>query len=419
MRIHFINKLTSIILVFSFVLPTVAGVALAYPREAKAAVPITVVIDPIQAAGNVLADFGNAILGSLELKEYILDALMWAFVKFIIHEISTSLITWINSGFRGDPLYIGNLEFFFYDVCAETLDSFMGDFMAQPIPNFAKSVIARGVAQTNPCAAVLGESADFILPTLAESIVNILYNDLQRATWQTLTQFLNSRNNFYGQQRMAEYELARREMIKANVRDEQLDFGSGFLQFEQCTQIDDPSYSAVMGTSFEYCQNLTPGAIVEDHLAEVLGDDVRTLEIADEIDEIIAALVQQLISQAFGGVMGLFGVGAPGGYNPPRPVSPLRPTNPGVTGGSGTRPPTPMGDLILLAAPEIVPPGGTSTISWSADALLCRVSGGWSGPRGSFGSERVGPLSASQTYSMSCTMNDGSLQTLSILVTVR
>lgn len=409
MQNHFTQKCASLVLIVGFVMPFVFGVLFTNPRSTHAAVPTAVVIDPIQA-------IANGILASLEIKEFALDAIAWALVKYVIQQISHSLISWINSGFRGDPLYLGNMEFFFYDVCAETLDSFMGDFAVQPIPSIAKSIIMRGVAQTNPCAAILGESAEFILPTLAESIINTMYSDLRRATWQTFTQFTNSRNNFYGQQRMAEYELARREAIKSSVRNEQLDWGSGFLQFEKCTQIDDPSYSAVMGTTFEYCQNLTPGAVVEDHLAEVLGDDVRTLELADEIDEILAALIQQLISQVFGGVMGLFGVNAPGGYN----FTPTRLPPPSMPGGS--RP----GEVTLRASPTEVSSGQSVILSWSTAssfgaATSCRASGGeWDGELPGTGSRTVMPTLPSQEFGIDCIFPETSTTyTASVTVTVR
>lgn len=60
-------------------------------------------------------------------------------------------------------------------------------------------------------------------------------------------------------------------------------------------------------------QNTTPGKIIESRLADVLGQDVRTLGVADEFDEIISALINQLLTNLLGGTSGLSGGGGSGG----------------------------------------------------------------------------------------------------------
>jgi hypothetical protein len=46
----------------------------------------------------------------------------------------------------------------------------------------------------------------------------------------------------------------------------------------------------------------------------------------------------------------------------------------------------------------------TSTLRWSVSgATSCEATRGWTGPRATFGSETVGPISVSTRYDLTCT----------------
>ena len=59
---------------------------------------------------------------------------------------------------------------------------------------------------------------------------------------------------------------------------------------------------------------------------------------------------------------------------------------------------------VQLGADQLaVPAGGTATLSWqSTDAESCTAGGGWSGERPRSGTESVGPIDRSTTFSLSC-----------------
>ncbi|MEJ2088952.1 MAG: hypothetical protein P8Y69_10885, partial [Gammaproteobacteria bacterium] len=66
--------------------------------------------------------------------------------------------------------------------------------------------------------------------------------------------------------------------------------------------------------------------------------------------------------------------------------------------------------LSFTASDTVVDPGGSVTLNWSAtDVTGCSASGGWSGARGASGSELVGPIDASTTFSLSCTGPGGNV----------
>jgi hypothetical protein len=71
-------------------------------------------------------------------------------------------------------------------------------------------------------------------------------------------------------------------------------------------------------------------------------------------------------------------------------------------------PPAPP-TLTLKATPASVAAGGASSLSWSSYAAdQCTASGAWSGPRLTSGTESTGSLSASKTFTISCTGPGGS-----------
>ncbi len=51
----------------------------------------------------------------------------------------------------------------------------------------------------------------------------------------------------------------------------------------------------------------------------------------------------------------------------------------------------------------MVPSGGSTMLSWnSSGADLCEATGGWTGEKSVSGSETVGPIDASTTFTLSC-----------------
>jgi hypothetical protein len=75
--------------------------------------------------------------------------------------------------------------------------------------------------------------------------------------------------------------------------------------------------------------------------------------------------------------------------------------------------PAPQPTVQLRADRDAVVTGESTGLTWSAtDADSCSASGGWSGSRSLSGSETVGPLTASATFSLNCSGPGGSAMTM-------
>lgn len=78
--------------------------------------------------------------------------------------------------------------------------------------------------------------------------------------------------------------------------------------------------------------------------------------------------------------------------------------------GSTVPTPPPVAPVTTITAnPTSVAVGGSATLTWSAsNAASCAASGAWSGSKATSGTQSVGPLSTSSTFSLSCTGAGGS-----------
>src|SRR5688572_26995168 len=87
-------------------------------------------------------------------------------------------------------------------------------------------------------------------------------------------------------------------------------------------------------------------------------------------------------------------------------------------GGGGGGGNTPAPTVQLQAEPSNIISGGTATLTWSSTgADGCAASGGWSGAKLVSGSEDVGPLTTSTTYSLQCN-GQGGTDSASATVTI-
>src|SRR3989344_5557135 len=65
----------------------------------------------------------------------------------------------------------------------------------------------------------------------------------------------------------------------------------------------------------------------------------------------------------------------------------------------------PVANINLTASPQAITPGDTSTLNWDTSNIIsgsCVASGGWSGTQSDSGSQGVGPLNVTTTFTLTC-----------------
>ena len=224
-----------------------------------------------------------------------LDFAASTMAKILISRLTDSIVGWIDSGFQGQPAFVGDPASFLTDVADSVAGEFIEgsalDFMCEPFElqiRLALDYKYRSTFEDSSCrlSEVLNNLENFADFTEG--------GNFSRGGWDGWFQVIQPQNNPYGAYINAEAELGARIAGRQNIELLQLDWGSGFLSFQECL---DP-----VGAPLSKCKNKgpikTPGTVIESGLSDALGTEISELELADSFDRILAALLNQLVSRA-------------------------------------------------------------------------------------------------------------------------
>lgn len=236
-------------------------------------------------------------------KETIFDQLAYMAAKIMLQSVTNSVVTWINSGFEGSPAFITDPESFFTDVADQVAGNFIAGtelgFICEPFNirlalnlNYSSSY-----RQTNYCRL-----SDVI--SNVEGFTAFTSGDFTKGGWNSwfeITQ--NPSSNPLGAYIGAKFELDRRIANKLGIEQEKLNWGDGFLSWSDCVKYGPPGVDADGQPTEPECEKRgpikTPGSVISEQLNITIGSGQRQLEIADEINEIVGALMGQLVQTVF------------------------------------------------------------------------------------------------------------------------
>jgi hypothetical protein len=267
---------------------------------------------------------------SQELKECILDPLMIMIAKSLIRQLTTSIVDWINSGFEGSPSFIQDPAGFFTDIADETLGEFINGtdlgFLCEPFRLDIRIALAQSYRPYR-------QRATCTLSQIADNVSGFIEGNNSGGSWdQWLAMTIEPQNNPYGAFLQAQNEVEVRILGRKSINLAKLEWGNGFLSWEKCTDSEETyhakreaeQYADAEAGSAEAvyaqeivsksvnkaqdCKIMTPGKVIQGQLDNTLSGPLRELELADEFDEIVGALVNQLTKQIFSAAGGLLGV---------------------------------------------------------------------------------------------------------------
>ncbi|MCW9054945.1 MAG: hypothetical protein OQJ98_03145 [Candidatus Pacebacteria bacterium] len=251
----------------------------------------------------------TANTGTIKNKDCILDGLTTVIREVLISSITRSIVNWINNGFDGEPAFVSDLEGFMLDVADQVVGRYIEGselaFLCSPFKIDVKIALALDYYSS---------ARDKAACTLTGAIENVqdAFDDFSNQSawdaWFDLT--INPNNNALGS------FLGARQSLRLAIAEEQnrqisiLNWGNGFKSYEICDQPTDaqgsgaPVISGGIGNTRINCRIATPGVVINEQLSNTLGSGFRQLELADEINEIIGALLGQLAQQTLGGLQG-------------------------------------------------------------------------------------------------------------------
>lgn len=281
--------------------------------------------ESVIVAGGPGTEFEFLMLGeaiSLNTKEFTLDGLALMVARIAIDVMTESIVNWINSGFDGNPTFVDNLGGYLTDVADASAGAFIQElglgFICSPFQLDVQ------IAVTLDYYAPYRDRARCTLTDVTDNIEGFLggnFKDGGWRAWYALT--ANPNNNPYGAYIAAQRELAIRVRNAQGEQLNLLNFGNGFISIQECDGVGADSSSTdlansgplggfgtaaqaqqaggvAVGTQARTCRITTPGAVIERELGNVLGTNIRQLELADEINEVVGALVGQLLTQVLG-----------------------------------------------------------------------------------------------------------------------
>ncbi len=247
--------------------------------------------------------------GNLFTKENLLDGIAWAVAKQMVSNITRSLINWINSGFQGSPAFVTDFKQMLLDaldqVAGEYIRSLggLGEFICSPFQLDVQGALAINYASARSGNPTGPDENMCTLTGIGSNIENFLSGTAENwGQWFQVTS--NPQNLPYGAYLAAEASLNVRLKNEAGQEIEVASWGNGFLSKKVC--------QAVEGTTREDCKITTPGQVISEALTFQLSTGPRTLIEADEINELIGALLNQLVLQAVQGLNGLLGLSESG-----------------------------------------------------------------------------------------------------------
>jgi hypothetical protein len=224
--------------------------------------------------------------------------------KSIISTFTTSIVQWINSGFNGSPMFIEDPAKFFTGMADRVAGNFIEGtdlgFLCQPFK--LDVLLALNLNYSYSFRDRIGCTITDIINNTEGAIDGVAADlkYLSAGNWLRMTQ--NPQNNIYGSHFMATIELESVLAFERESKQNELNQGGGFLSSRDCIQSDIETMECK-----EWGPIKTPGKVIEGQLSQALGTTVTELQIADEFDEIINALLNQAMQKIVTSAAGLAG----------------------------------------------------------------------------------------------------------------
>jgi hypothetical protein len=264
----------------------------------------------VQSAQSIMQ---TGLQQSLNIKEYTLDPIAWGLANMALQQMIRSTTQWVNSGFQGSPAFVTDINGFLTDIA----DKAAGNFIYGSSLNALCSPFKLNIQLALDLQFQRSRNfkAKCTLTGVIKNLDGFLKGDFAGGGGWDAFYDLTVNNDFNPYGAYNDAQVGMYASIR-NARGQELkllDFGSGFLTMKNCK----PSYSNSVdgpdsGSSGRYvserCTNTTPGVVIQDQLNKQLGYGGDKLVAADEIDELIGAVLGQLTKQVLGGVGGLLGV---------------------------------------------------------------------------------------------------------------
>jgi len=229
---------------------------------------------------------------SLQIKEWVADPVAYIAANFAIEASVNDVVNWARMGFDGNPAFITDFERFLLDVEDMTATDFGNEILGLATCDFSPDFNRKlsNAIKLNTRNNYQNKFADQIdctdfQNTIAGGSVQLFANDFRQGGWSAWQEaFSDPTNDPYGVAAISMDENATRLGEQKNKEEQQAAWGRGFLSSTDAGGIK------------------TPGSVIEQQVNSALSSGLRRLENADEITEIIAGLLMNVLQNSLSDV---------------------------------------------------------------------------------------------------------------------
>lgn len=288
-----------------------------------------VVLVPVNESGQnalnssvkTFAETGTAVglfgIGTIVLPSW--NSIAYCVVNAMITYVANSTIAWVQGGFEGNPSFVTNPEEFFKDLANLEASAFLQElaygatglnicepFRVQIVLTIARDYVGnqQGYGGNNGYSrGGFGGSGGNVgyggcsLDDIEGNLEGFLRGDFTRGGWDSWFQISQiDTNNPYATYFNLRSQLDGSIARKQNLATVELDWGKGFLSFRKCEESTPDSEKG-------NCPITSPGVVIQGQLEKTLGLAKDRLVLAEKFDQVIAAVVNQLIQVALDKVL--------------------------------------------------------------------------------------------------------------------
>lgn len=257
------------------------------------------------------AAFKVQIKDSARDSNEVMDCMTRVIAKIALQQITQSVVDWINSGFNGQPSFVQDYEQFFTDVADKAAGEFIQGsglaFLCSPFKLQIKIAIAQSYANRKSSSA-----SSCTLTGVVNNIEQFMNGDFSQGGWGGFLSFTTMPiNNPYGAFMYGEVAL-NDHVIKATSEAKNNISPGGFIgsteEYDCKTRPKLSPNGIAVGVEKYGCKTriITPGSVIEGNLRKVMDLPIDENLLADSFDEIISALINQLMTKTlYGGLSNL------------------------------------------------------------------------------------------------------------------
>lgn len=270
---------------------------------------------PAQVFNSLITSVSTA---AEKVLNYTLNGLAWEVANLAIESITKSTVNWINSGFQGSPAFVTDLRQNMRGV-ADTIAGRFFDELGQT--EFGRSPFQDPVLDAVRLGYYLRTSPEsfyvrypYTLDQVSSDDRAFLRGDFNQGGFNAwFATVMYPENNPYGMNILLNEQLENAIGSGISIRTQELDWSKGFLSWRgDCiATAPNPEANDTPGggvspfdlASEEPCidyEVLTPGSVIENRLNKALDAGQERLIVADDFNEIISALLNQLVGQVLG-----------------------------------------------------------------------------------------------------------------------